>query len=151
MSGSVWIWQIGTLTVTHRSGLKRVADEAGLASLEDEMGRMLLFRGEVRRRKLELLNQPTKLTRAMLDEMKEEVMRCKNWEAVIQGWREALEYGEEQAMEEERVEREAQVVAGDTLPLEGGLTGALTCPYCRVSCSSAWSLKRHRWGKVVCI
>ena len=40
---------------------------------------------------------------------------------------------EEQAMEEERVEREAQVVAGDTLPLEGGLTGALTCPYCRVS------------------
>ena len=115
------------------------------------MGRMILFRSEVRRKKLELFNKPSMLTKEGVDGMKEEVRRCKEWEVAIQGWRQHLEYSEEQKREEERVEREAQVVAGDTLPLEGGLTGALTCPYCRVSCSTAWSLKRHRWGKVVCI
>ena len=37
--------------------LKQRADEAGLASLEEEMGRMISFHGEVRRRKLALINK----------------------------------------------------------------------------------------------
>ena len=108
------------------------------------MGRMISFRGEVRRRKLELINKPTKVTLAVLDEMKEEVRRCREWEALIQGWREFVEFEEEQRREEERVEREAQVVAGDTMPLEGGITEPLTCPFCRLTCSTVWNLQRHR-------
>ena len=55
------------------------------------MGRMILFRSEVRRKKLELFNKPSKLTKEGVDSMKEEVKRCKEWEVAIQGWRVALE------------------------------------------------------------
>ena len=114
------------------------------------MGKMILFRAEMRRRKLEMLSHPTKLTKEGVDGMKEEVVRCKNWEVAVQGWREALEYREEQKREEERAEREAQVVAEDTMPLEAGLTEALTCHFCRLSCSTVWNLKRHRWVDNLC-
>ena len=67
-----------------------------------------------------------------------------NLPCAIQGWRQHLEYSKEQKREEERVEREAQVVAEDTMPLEAGLDGALTCPFCRLACSKAANLKRHR-------
>ena len=113
------------------------------------MGRMILFRSEVRRKKLELFNKPSKLTKEGVDSMKEEVKRCKEWEVAIQGWRVALE--EEGGREEERLEREAQVMAEDTMPLEAGLTGALTCPHCRLACSKASNLKRHRWVAVFCL
>ena len=114
------------------------------------MGRMILFRSEVRRKKLELFNKPSMLTKEGVDGMKEEVRRCKEWEVAIQGWRQHLEYSEEQKREEERVEREAQVVAEDTMPLEAGLTEALTCHFCRLSCSTVWNLKRHRWVDNLC-
>ena len=68
------------------------------------MGRMILFRSEVRRKKLELFNKPSMLTKEGVDGMKEEVRRCKEWEVAIQGWRQHLEYSEEQKREEERVE-----------------------------------------------
>ena len=115
------------------------------------MGRMILFRSEVRRKKLELFNKPSMLTKEGVDGMKEEVRRCKEWEVAIQGWRQHLEYSEEQKREEERVEREAQVVAEDTMALEAGLDGALTCPFCRLACSKAANLKRHRYVTVLCV
>jgi hypothetical protein len=113
-----------------------------MASLEEEYGRMYVARSHVRRKKLQLMALGDNLTKAQCDTMKEDVNTCKEWEAFIHGWREALEWEKED--NETRLEREARLVAEGSLGLEGGLAEALTCPNCRVTFQTGWIKRRHR-------
>ena len=110
---------------------------------------MILFRSEVRRKKLELFNKPSMLTKEGVDGMKEEVQGVggghSGMEAASGVQRGAEEGGGEGGEGGPGGGRE------DTMPLEAGLDGALTCPFCRLACSKAANLKRHRYVTVLCV
>ena len=77
--------------------------------------------------------------------MKQQVEQCREWEGLVRGWREGLDWsswGEESV--EERLESEASLAGEGQYPLEEGVQELLTCSYCRTTLSNGWSRARHR-------
>ena len=77
--------------------------------------------------------------------MKQQVEQCREWEGLVRGWREGLDWsawGEENV--EARLEQEAGLAEEGQHPLEGGVEELLTCSYCRTSFSNGWNKSRHR-------
>ena len=102
------------------------------------------WRSAVRREKL-VLAKKVRVTSEEYETMKKKVEQCREWEQLIGGWREGLDWsswGEEKV--EERLETEAGLAGEGHHPLEGGVEELLTCSHCRTTLSNGWSKARHR-------
>ena len=118
--------------------------EADLAELEEELGSVLSWRSRLRKNKL-WLQAKKKVTQEEYDSLKDQVEQCREWEELVLGLREGTSWEEVVSGEPERMARAAGAAEEGSFPLEGGLSGALTCQHCRTTFTNSWNLSRHRY------
>ena len=122
--------------------------EADLAELEEELGSVLSWRSRLRKNKL-WLQAKKKVTQEEYDSLKDQVEQCREWEELVHGLREGTSWEEVVSGEGVRLARAVAAAEEGSFPLEGGLSGALTCQNCRITFTNAWNLSRHRYHRTL--